>query len=39
MKPKLVEGLTQIIQKLFPTTTVASPPVGFGPPVSPIALL
>lgn len=39
MKPKLVEGLTAIIQKLFPTTTVASPPVGFGPPVSPLALL
>jgi hypothetical protein len=38
MKPKLVEGLTQVIQKLFPTTTVASPPVGFGPP-NPIALL
>lgn len=39
MKPKLVEGLTQIIQKLFPTTTVASPPIGYGPPVAPVAML
>jgi hypothetical protein len=38
MKPKLVQGLTQVIQKLFPTTTVTSPPVGFGPP-NPIASL
>jgi hypothetical protein len=29
MKPKLVEGLTQVVQRLFPTTTVTSPgPVG-----------
>jgi hypothetical protein len=39
MKPKLVEGLTQVIQKLFPTTTVASPPMGSGSPPVPIALL
>jgi len=32
MKPKLVQGLTQIVQKLFPTTTVASPPVGSSAP-------
>jgi hypothetical protein len=32
MKPKLVEGLTQVIQKLFPTTTVSGPPMSFGPP-------
>jgi hypothetical protein len=32
MKPKLVQGLTQIVQKLFPTTTVASPPMSSGPP-------
>lgn len=31
MKPKLVQGLTQIIQKLFPTTTVASPPMSTVP--------
>jgi len=38
MKPKLVEGLTQVIQKLFPTTTVASPPIGTARPV-PVAWL
>jgi hypothetical protein len=38
MKPKLVEGLTQVIQKLFPTTTVASPPIGSAQP-APIAWL
>lgn len=38
MKPKLVEGLTQVIQKLFPTTTVASPPIGAAKPV-PVAWL
>lgn len=32
MKPKLVQGLTQVIQKLFPTTTVASPPIGSSAP-------
>jgi hypothetical protein len=39
MKPKLVEGLTQVIQKLFPTTTVQSQPMGYGPPPVPVALL
>lgn len=39
MKPKLVEGLTQIIQKLFPTTTVASPPIGLSPRTNTLALL
>jgi hypothetical protein len=38
MKPKLVEGLTRVIQKLFPTTTIATPPVGFSTPNS-LALL
>jgi hypothetical protein len=38
MKPKLVEGLTRVIQKLFPTTTIAKPPVGSARPSS-IALL
>jgi hypothetical protein len=38
MKPKLVQGLTQVIQKLFPTTTVSSPPISLGPP-NPVALL
>lgn len=28
MKPKLVEGLTKIVQQLFPTTTMAPPAVG-----------
>ena len=32
MKPELVQGLTQVIQKLFPTTTVQSPPVGISAP-------
>lgn len=36
MKPKLVEGLTQVIQKLFPTTT--SSPMGATQPV-PVAWL
>lgn len=32
MKPKLVEGLTKVIQQLFPTTTQAPPPVSvWGP--------
>lgn len=31
MKPKLVEGLTQIIQQLFPSTTMAPPPMGATP--------
>jgi hypothetical protein len=39
MKPKLVEGLTQVVQRLFPTTTMSSPPpMGFGPP-NPIAFV
>jgi hypothetical protein len=39
MKPKLVDGLTQIIQKLFPTTTQSPPPPmsSYGPP-QPLAL-
>jgi len=39
MKPKLVEGLTHIVQQLFPTTTMAPPtPVGYSPSNS-LALL
>jgi hypothetical protein len=39
MKPKLVEGLTKVIQQLFPSTTMAPPPpVGFSTP-NPLALL
>jgi hypothetical protein len=39
MKPKLVEGLTKVIQQLFPSTTMAPPPpVGWERPNS-IALL
>jgi len=39
MKPKLVEGLTKIVQQLFPTTTTTPPaPVGYSPSNS-LALL
>jgi hypothetical protein len=38
MKPKLVEGLTAVIQQLFPTTTQAPPPMSKAPGL-PIALL
>lgn len=39
MKPKLVEGLTKIVQQLFPTTTM-TPPGGMGyAPQNPLALL
>jgi hypothetical protein len=38
MKPKLVDGLTQIIQKLFPTTTMSPPAMSSGSGV-PLALL
>jgi len=38
MKPKLVEGLTKIVQQLFPTTTMGPSPVGYAPQ-NPLALL
>lgn len=31
MKPKLVEGLTKIVQQLFPTTTMTPTGVGYAP--------
>jgi hypothetical protein len=38
MKPKLVEGLTKIVQQLFPTTTMGPGQVGYAPS-NPLALL
>jgi hypothetical protein len=38
MKPKLVEGLTKVVQQLFPTTTMGPGPVGYAPG-NPLALL
>jgi hypothetical protein len=39
MKPKLVEGLTKIVQQLFPTTTMTPPAGGVGyAPQNPLAL-
>jgi hypothetical protein len=38
MKPKLVEGLTKIVQQLFPTTTMTPTGVGYAPQ-NPLALL
>ena len=38
MKPKLVEGLTKIVQQLFPTTTMSPGGVGYAPQ-NPLALL
>ena len=38
MKPKLVEGLTKIVQDLFPTTTMSPPAVSLLGTQSPLAL-
>jgi len=38
MKPKLVEGLTKIVQDLFPTTTMSPPAASLLGPQSPLAL-
>jgi hypothetical protein len=38
MTPKLVEGLTSVIQQLFPTTTMSPPPVAAYTPSNSLAL-